>query len=207
MSTRAFKNDVGSIREARRFVAAALAGAPEEVVEVAELMVSELATNCVRHAGSEFEVAINRTADGVRVEVTDPAVGEPTLRSPSPEEPTGRGLRIVEALSLDWGIERVPPGKAVWFTLDTAAASGDGAPHATETNDVDDGASIARDGDTSREAAADPTAPPAAGRGAAQRRGARHTASGYVCCSGVMAVSCWRGRRRGCPGPRRPVLL
>jgi anti-sigma regulatory factor (Ser/Thr protein kinase) len=142
MSTRSFKNDSSSVREARKFVAGALAGAPQDLVEVAELMVSELATNCIRHAGSAFEVAVTRGGDSIRVQVTDPGAGEPTVRSPTAEDPTGRGLRIVQALSADWGVERVSTGKAVWFTLETAAVAEAGTAGVTRSSDPGAGTSV-----------------------------------------------------------------
>jgi anti-sigma regulatory factor (Ser/Thr protein kinase) len=123
MSTRRFGNEGSSVGETRRFVAEALTGAPPEVIELAELMVSELATNCVRHAGGAFDVAVSRNADRIRIAVTDRAKGEPVLRSPGPSDPTGRGLRIVEALSSEWGVEHARSGKTVWFTLEAPAGA------------------------------------------------------------------------------------
>jgi anti-sigma regulatory factor (Ser/Thr protein kinase) len=85
-------------------------------VEAAELMASELATNCVRHAHTGFEMTIH--SDGqIRVEVRDTGEGRPKLLSPTPREVSGRGLRIVEAMSDDWGVIPASNGKAVWFTL------------------------------------------------------------------------------------------
>jgi anti-sigma regulatory factor (Ser/Thr protein kinase) len=87
------------------------------VVEAAELMTSELATNVLRHAQSSFELTIHVTEDQVRVEVRDSGEGQPTLRSPDPHEHSGRGLRIVQALSDAWGVIPTASGKLVWFTL------------------------------------------------------------------------------------------
>jgi hypothetical protein len=40
------------------------------------------------------------------------------MRSPGPNDPSGRGLQIVDMLSDEWGIEpEVPAGKTVWFSL------------------------------------------------------------------------------------------
>ncbi len=107
-----------SVHAARRFATDALAGLPAEALESAELMVSELATNCIRHERTSFYVTISRRAGEVRVEVTDSGSGVPTMRSPGPNEPSGRGLQIVDMLSDEWGIEpEVPAGKTVWFSL------------------------------------------------------------------------------------------
>ena len=44
------------------------------------------------------------------------------MRSPGPEDPTGRGLQIVNMLSQAWGVEqRATSGKTVWFTVATSS--------------------------------------------------------------------------------------
>jgi anti-sigma regulatory factor (Ser/Thr protein kinase) len=112
-----------SVPAARRFAVGALADSPAPILEAVELMVSELATNCIRHEHSSFEIVILRTASEIRIEVTDSGPGTPTMRSPGPHEPSGRGLQIVDMLSERWGVERErPSGKTVWFTLDVPAA-------------------------------------------------------------------------------------
>jgi anti-sigma regulatory factor (Ser/Thr protein kinase) len=80
-------------------------------------MVSELATNSIRHAGTGFQVRVERSADEVRVEVIDRGSGVPAVRSPTPSDTSGRGLRIVENFADNWGVRSSPPGKSVWFTL------------------------------------------------------------------------------------------
>jgi anti-sigma regulatory factor (Ser/Thr protein kinase) len=117
--TRDFPLDVMSVGAARRFANEVLADLPRDVLQAVELMVSELATNSIRHANSSFRVEIERRPDLVRVEVSDSA-GDviPTMRSPGPEEPTGRGLRIVSLFSHSWGItQSAGPDKSVWFTV------------------------------------------------------------------------------------------
>lgn len=120
--TRTFLCRPESVTAVRRFVRQELRHHASEVVDAAELMACELATNCVRHAHTEFELAID-TQDPIRVEVRDSGRGRPRLRSPTSKEPSGRGLLIVEALSAQWGVTPSPPGKTVWFTLPRAAAS------------------------------------------------------------------------------------
>jgi anti-sigma regulatory factor (Ser/Thr protein kinase) len=114
---RRFHCDPESVAGARRFVGDVLSEQPCEIVEVAELMTSELATNCLRHARSEFEMTIHLSREEVRVELSDRGEGQPVLRSPAPSERSGRGLRIVQELSEDWGVSPSPRGKTVWFTL------------------------------------------------------------------------------------------
>lgn len=116
--TQSFAHTAESIGQARRFASQVLRGVPSEVVETVALMVSELATNCIRHTDSRFELTVSRTADEVRVEATDQGQGEPVVRSPGPTDPSGRGLQIVDMLAGHWGVEhRRGRGKTVWFTL------------------------------------------------------------------------------------------
>jgi anti-sigma regulatory factor (Ser/Thr protein kinase) len=113
---RRFRCEPASIPAARRFVRDALREQSPAIVDAAELMACELATNCVRHARTDFELAIH-SRDQIRVEVRDTGPGRPQPRSPAPREPSGRGLRIVEAMSSTWGVVRASSGKTVWFTL------------------------------------------------------------------------------------------
>jgi serine/threonine-protein kinase RsbW len=113
---RRFDGRLESVPAARRFVRAALADQSRELIDAVELMACELATNCVRHAGTDFELAI-QTQDQVRVEVRDSDHRRPEMQFPTPEEPSGRGLRIVEAMADSWGVIPSPTGKTVWFML------------------------------------------------------------------------------------------
>lgn len=116
-----FDHTVASVAAARRFASQAIRGAPAEVAETVALMVSELASNCIRHTDSRFELAVITSPGEIRVEATDRGAGEPTVRAPAPSDPTGRGLQIVDMLAKDWGVEHVPgKGKTVWFTVPVA---------------------------------------------------------------------------------------
>ncbi len=118
--TQSFRAEPASVRAARQFAAQTLADLSQEALEPIALMVSELATNSVQHARTTFELAIVRSEDEIRVEVGDDAPGSPEMRSPAPDEPTGRGLQIVDLLSDDWGVEpREGKGKTVWLTVST----------------------------------------------------------------------------------------
>jgi anti-sigma regulatory factor (Ser/Thr protein kinase) len=111
-----------SVHAARRFATDTLSSSPASTVEAVELMVSELATNCIRHERTNFHITILGSAQEIRVEVTDSGSGTPTMRSPGPDEPSGRGLQIVDMLSDSWGVEpEHPSGKTVWFTMPAAA--------------------------------------------------------------------------------------
>jgi PAS domain S-box-containing protein len=123
--TRLFPATAASVSRARRFLLQHVAASSGEGPDLLALMLSELATNAVQHAATEFEVAITvgATTDGadgarwVRVAVSDEAPGYPAPEEPAADAPHGRGLRIVESLADAWGIEvqRGRPGKTVWF--------------------------------------------------------------------------------------------
>jgi anti-sigma regulatory factor (Ser/Thr protein kinase) len=126
--TRHFHCQPESVAGARRFVRDVLSDQPRETVEAAELMTSELATNSVLHAHSDFELAIHLTRGEIRVEVSDHGEGQPIMRSPTPKEHSGRGLQIVQGLSEDWGITPSPDGKLVWFSLPLHTPAGEHNP-------------------------------------------------------------------------------
>jgi len=67
-------------------------------------MVSELATNCVLHANSDFMMTIEQTGRHVRVDVADKGTGRVATRLAGPAEVSGRGLAIVDRLSDTWGV-------------------------------------------------------------------------------------------------------
>jgi anti-sigma regulatory factor (Ser/Thr protein kinase) len=116
--TRHFPRRPESVVAARRFVTEALGQIDAQARDAVELMVSELATNAVQHARTAFDLTIRCARGEVRVEVTDSSGGTPAMRSPAPDEPSGRGLQIVNMLSQEWGVERgAGSGKTVWFTI------------------------------------------------------------------------------------------
>jgi anti-sigma regulatory factor (Ser/Thr protein kinase) len=116
--TQRFSRQPDSVGAARRFVTGLLDGTRAEVRDAVELMVSELSTNCIRHTDTPFVVSVTLAPEEIHVEVTDAAGGTPVMRSPGPEEPTGRGLQIVNLLASAWGVEHPEHGATtVWFTL------------------------------------------------------------------------------------------
>jgi anti-sigma regulatory factor (Ser/Thr protein kinase) len=109
---------VESAGSARRFVTAALrdAGRPE-LIDIAVVLVSELATNVVLHANTAFVVVTVVNVTGCRVEVRDERESRPAVRHHDEMSTTGRGLRLVDAFADDWGVDVTPEGKCVWFFL------------------------------------------------------------------------------------------
>ncbi|MCW2724369.1 MAG: hypothetical protein JWN35_1290 [Frankiales bacterium] len=115
-----FPADGRSASQARRLVerAVAEAGLPD-VVDEALLLVTELVTNAVVHAGTDVDVAIEAGTDRLRVEVLDRSPGSlPTVHgAPSDTREGGRGLFLLDALATEWGTRHFASGKSVWFTL------------------------------------------------------------------------------------------
>ena len=108
------------MRDVRRFVVDVLGSLPVDRLEEIVLMSSELAANAVRHAATSYSVTIDRAVRSAKVTVRDAGGGEPTMRRPSPLDPSGRGLLIVDALSHRWGTTpRRSGGKSVWFVVGT----------------------------------------------------------------------------------------
>jgi anti-sigma regulatory factor (Ser/Thr protein kinase) len=116
---REFPHDARSVTQARRFVTQSLEELPADARDAVEMMVSELATNCILHTESDFTVDLEQFADELRVEVSDNGKGRPVLRPSDPTSISGRGLRTVEMLSHAWGVRphNDAPGKTVWFTV------------------------------------------------------------------------------------------
>jgi anti-sigma regulatory factor (Ser/Thr protein kinase) len=119
MNARHFDYAPESVAEARRHVRRVLQAQPRELVEVAELLTSELATNAIRHGACGFELKID-VDKSIRVEVRDEGAGSPSVVSAGPRDPSGRGLSIVEALSTAWGVIPTADGKTVWYELSLA---------------------------------------------------------------------------------------
>jgi DNA-binding NarL/FixJ family response regulator len=107
-----------SSAEARRFVEAALEQWDcRDQLEVVRLLVSEIVTNAVVHAGTESELVVRLTEGGLRVEVRDQSTAAPVVQDVAAEETSGRGLALVEALATDWGVDASAGGKSVWFEV------------------------------------------------------------------------------------------
>jgi hypothetical protein len=90
-----------------------------ELVDVAEVLLTELLTNVLVHVGPGAWHALTLLHDGdvLRVEVRDSSPRMPVARVGAWDEESGRGLRMIDGLAHAWGADRLPPGKVVWFTL------------------------------------------------------------------------------------------
>jgi anti-sigma regulatory factor (Ser/Thr protein kinase) len=106
-----------SVTEARREVTALVeAWDRPELADSVALLVTELASNAVLHARSEFRV-VTTLNHCVRLEVHDRSRVRPVIRrSDDGLAGTGRGLQLVERLSDAWGVE-LDHGKVVWCRI------------------------------------------------------------------------------------------
>jgi anti-sigma regulatory factor (Ser/Thr protein kinase) len=86
--------------------------------EVAELLVSELASNAVIHAGSALRLSLLLSGERIRIEVADRSRTLPELRPRASGGAGGWGLRLIDQLSTRWDAERRLDGKVVWAELE-----------------------------------------------------------------------------------------
>jgi CheY-like chemotaxis protein/anti-sigma regulatory factor (Ser/Thr protein kinase) len=111
-------NDSSSPGAARRLVTKACREwGCEGVIDAALLVVTELVTNAVVHAGSQCDLRVQLRDGVLRLEVDDEGGGTPDLQRSSDSEEHGRGLFLVSAMSMSWGIGPTPAGKTVWAEL------------------------------------------------------------------------------------------
>ena len=104
-------------REALRELTA-ISGVPPDDRWRAEMIVTELVTNAVRHGpGGPVELAIEAGGRGVRCEVVDPGpgIGHRALVLSEGSAESGRGLYIVDKLSDSWGVDN--GASRVWFEV------------------------------------------------------------------------------------------
>lgn len=106
-------------RMAREFVAAVCQEWHlDHLSEDAGLVVTELVSNAVRHAGGDMRLSVAIGVRFLHVAVRDGDRGVPRLAPPDPCAGTGgRGLVLVDAVSAGWGSTPTSDGKAVWATL------------------------------------------------------------------------------------------
>jgi two-component sensor histidine kinase len=110
-----FTDDPRSASQARAFVREHLvAHGLETLVDDVALVVSELASNAVRHAGTPFTVFLNGAEKSVVVGVEDGSPGVPQQVTSGPFDLGGRGLDIVEQVSCAWGVRAQGRRKSVW---------------------------------------------------------------------------------------------
>ncbi len=114
-----FESEPALVRVARTFVRRTLCEWElDALVDDAELVTSELASNAVLHARTEIHLTLR--SDGaawLRIEVEDDNSRMPTQLACPHDATSGRGLAIVEAVAGSWGVARNGDGKTVWAEL------------------------------------------------------------------------------------------
>src|SRR5690349_2790336 len=89
----------------------------------ARLLITELASNAVRHAGTEVVVTVARRDRGLFLAVRDGSIALPrrltVVPLPADTRAGGQGLQMIEALATAWGAQRTDDGtgKVVWATV------------------------------------------------------------------------------------------
>lgn len=119
MATARFGPELRSATEARRFVEDELgpAGAGEDTLCHAQLLVTELVTNAARHAHSAVDLTVAGEHGHVRIEARDESSALPIAQRVDTET-RHRGMQLIEDLSVDWGVEECgEAGKVVWCEL------------------------------------------------------------------------------------------
>ena len=92
-------NEPVQVRHAREQARKALFGwGLGEHAELAELIVSELATNAIRHGDGVVQVRVSYACGDLRVEVHDDGAGRPVRRQATAEDESGRGLALLDGL-------------------------------------------------------------------------------------------------------------
>jgi serine phosphatase RsbU (regulator of sigma subunit)/anti-sigma regulatory factor (Ser/Thr protein kinase) len=92
-------------------------GSAQGVTELAELLVSELVTNALRHASGRIELTALLLDEALVVSVSDGDQPLPRLRRVHDSDEGGRGLQLVAMLASRWGSRVTPEGKVVWCEL------------------------------------------------------------------------------------------
>jgi anti-sigma regulatory factor (Ser/Thr protein kinase) len=82
------------------------------------ILISELVTNAVLHAGTAFRVKAVMYPACIRIEVFDDSLAPPVMGDRETSLSRGRGLMVVDALSDNWGFDPINHGKVVWFELE-----------------------------------------------------------------------------------------
>jgi anti-sigma regulatory factor (Ser/Thr protein kinase) len=113
-----------SVRVARSRVRAALGlHHLDQYADDAEIITSELVTNVVQHVCGDGTETVRvtlvraRNPEAVTVVVSDSSPEGPAMRETPADNERGRGLRIVAALSADWGWYPEESGKAIFATI------------------------------------------------------------------------------------------
>ena len=112
----------------RRFVRMVLAewGFEPDGAYTAQLVMTELVSNAVRHAAPDDDLELSLVLDGdvVTVGLTDGSAIPPVVAALTDDAESGRGMSIVTEVAAAWGTAQRPKGKQVWARLELRRAPG-----------------------------------------------------------------------------------
>jgi anti-sigma regulatory factor (Ser/Thr protein kinase) len=112
--------------EVRKWAAGLLADLHPDFVGDVTLVIEELLSNAYEHGGNPRLIRLVRQAPPalIRVEVEDNNDATPVVRERS-IEPRGWGMRLIDRLAKDWGVESAARGKLVWAVVGDPAMTGE----------------------------------------------------------------------------------
>ena len=88
-------------------------------LEAATLIVSEMVTNALLHAGTNLALSVARCEHRLRLAVGDGGTRRPRAQPLDTSRITGRGMLLVAAFSRSWGVlPTADGGKVVWAVLE-----------------------------------------------------------------------------------------
>jgi anti-sigma regulatory factor (Ser/Thr protein kinase) len=119
-----------SAAQARRVALSALAAwGLSDWDDTVSLLVTELVSNGVRHAGTALELVLSFDGGCLRIAVSDGDPRPPLVRDRGQLSVGGWGLALVDSLSTEWGTDIDDHrGKTVWFQIDTTDDDGAARP-------------------------------------------------------------------------------
>ena len=108
-----------SVALTRRYVIdACVAHGWSDSADTVALLTSEVVTNSVLHAyGPTVRVRVLDRGLRLRIEVFDGSPVLPVPRDAPAAAVNGRGIALVDALALAWGVDVHPDGKTMWFEV------------------------------------------------------------------------------------------
>ncbi|MEU8717460.1 ATP-binding protein [Streptomyces sp. NPDC048663] len=112
------RRELTSVRQARRLVTAQLADwAVSDLSDTAELLVSELVTNALRHTRGPLRLNLQLRDRRLLCEVEDTESASPARGVADLHAENGRGIELLDLLADAWGSVRTATGKTMWFEL------------------------------------------------------------------------------------------
>jgi anti-sigma regulatory factor (Ser/Thr protein kinase) len=115
--TARFAPEPHTVAAVRRFLRDCLADSDPDLVHDAAVLASEVASNVVEHARTDYEVRVRLSGQILRVEIADGSSVVPAVQELAADADHGRGLHLLAGLAHSWGVEETPTGKDVWFEL------------------------------------------------------------------------------------------